>query len=122
MDLVAFDDLDTFGAECATPLAELEQDLYHRLIEPAGSNIDDRARGLGIEDALSGPYDSALAGRIEAEIRKDVRVSTVRATILDLSAESNAGASFRVLIEVQADEGELGMNLTFDSLGLRRTA
>lgn len=122
MDLVAYDDLDTFGAECATPLEELEQDLYHRLIEPAGANIDDQNRGLGVEDMLSGPYDPAFAGRIEAELRKDARVSNVTATILDLEAESNAGASFRVLIDVKADEGELGMDLTFDSLGLRRTS
>jgi hypothetical protein len=122
MDLIAFDDLDLFGAECATPLDELEQDLYHRLIEPAGSNIDDPNRGLGIEDLLSGPYDAALAGRIEAELRKDSRVSAVRATITDLQTGSNAGTSFRITVDVKADEGELGMTLSFDSLGLRRVS
>jgi hypothetical protein len=122
MDLVAFDDLSTFGEETTSPIQELEQDLYHRLIETPGSNLDDPNRGLGIEDALSGPVSRGLGPSIEAEFRKDKRVLNVRAVVTQVTSGSNAGQEFRIEIDVECDEGELGMKLTFDALGLRRAS
>lgn len=122
MDLLAFDDMSEFGAETRSPIEELEQDLYHRLVERHGANLDDPNRGLGVEDALSGPIDRALGASIEAEFRKDPRVAAVKATVTEIDATSNAGASVRLEIDIECDEGELGMVLTFDSLGLRRAS
>lgn len=122
-DLVAFDDLDEFGAEIATPLQGLEQDLYHRLIETRGSNLSDPTRGLGIEDALSGPVDRDLAARIETEFLNDPRVRKVQATVTEIEGgDSNAGGSLRIEIEVEADEGELALGFVLSpTTGLTRS-
>ena len=48
-DLLCLDDLDLFATEIDDPIGELEQDLYHRLIELPGTNPDDVNRGLGLE-------------------------------------------------------------------------
>jgi hypothetical protein len=101
MDIVCWDDLDLYGAELDDPQAELAQDLYHRLIEPRGSNLDDPDRGIGLDDALSGTYDPDLPRRIETEFRKDDRVAAVVATVTEISE-----GVFRVEIEIEAD-GEL---------------
>ncbi len=122
MDLVAFDDLNSFGLETTSSIQELEQDLFHRLIEPPGSNVDDPNRGLGVEDALSGAIDRTLGARIEAEFRKDSRVYDVRATVTEITSGGNQGASFRIDIDVTADAGTLNLPLTLDALGLRRAS
>lgn len=114
MDLVCFDDVDNFAAEYNDPVAELEQDLYHRLLEPRGSNIDDPDRGLGLEDALSGVLDPNLKNRIEAELRKDDRVIAAVATITALDA---TGARYRIDIDIQPS-GEIVLLL--DGQGVRR--
>jgi phage baseplate assembly protein W len=119
MDLVGFDDLDQFGSETQSALEELAQDLYHRLIETRGSNLDDPDRGLGIEDMLSGPYDPGLTQRIEAELRKDDRVDAVQATITELGDDG----AFRIEIEVEANGETVGLALEPDGLGgFRRVA
>jgi hypothetical protein len=107
-DLRAFSDLDAFGEECADELEELDQDLYHRLIEPRGSNIDDPDRGLGIEDRLGGPVDASLAQDIEDEYRKDERVSAVAARVTELDAS-------RYRIDIQVDVNEAKLNQTFET-------
>lgn len=106
MDLRCFDDLDLFGEETANPLEELEQDLYHRLITPPGRNPDDPDGGIGLLDLLSGDYDISIPSRIEAEIRKDTRVLAVAVLVTEV-----ANGQYRVQIDVQADEGVLGMTL-----------
>jgi len=117
-ELRCYEDMDPFAAETADALEDLAQDLYHRLIEPPGSNLDDPNRGLGIEDALSGPVDSGLKQRIEAELRKDVRVTAVAATITQLDT-----SNFRIEIAIEADEEELGLVLESDASGsVRRVA
>src|SRR5262249_27844450 len=111
-ELRCFEDLDRFGAETANTLEDLAQDLYHRLIEPRGANLDDPDRGLGIEDRLSGVVDPELKKQIETEFKKDERVHAVSAQITELAA-----GEFRVEIAVQADEGELGLVLVSDAEG-----
>jgi hypothetical protein len=122
MDLVAFDDLSSFALETTTPIQELEQDLFHRLIETPGSNLDDPNRGLGIEAALSGAIDRGLGARIEAEFRKDERVYDVRAVVTEITSGGNVGAAFRIDIDIVADAGALNMPLTLDALGLQRAS
>ncbi|MBX3218923.1 MAG: hypothetical protein KF795_00305 [Labilithrix sp.] len=117
-ELRCFDDASPFGAETADELEELAQDLYHRLIEPRGANIDDPDRGLGIEDMLSGELDPSLTRRIEAELQKDERVTLVAATIAEIEE-----GSFRIDIQIEADDDELGLTLEYDAAGvLRRVA
>lgn len=111
-DIRCSDDMDFFGEETDDALEDLSQDLYHRLIEDYGSNLDDPDRGLGLKDLLSGTLDPNLTQRIEAELRKDGRVSEVLATIT-----TQADGSFRVEVQVVADEQALGITLESDGLG-----
>lgn len=117
-EMRCFEDLDAFGAETVDELEDLAQDLFHRLIEPLGSNLDDPNRGLGIEEMLSGPVDSGLKTRIEEELRKDPRVTAALALITEIET-----GRFRIEIRVQPDEGELGFALESDASGaVRRVA
>lgn len=100
VDVICFDDLDLFGRELNDPLEELRQDLYHRGIEPPGSNIDDSDRGLGLDGSLNGPVDRGLKHQIEAEFRKDDRVDAVNAEITEVDE-----SSYRVAIEVEPGGG-----------------
>lgn len=122
MDGLCLDDIDLFGAELDDPLAELAQDLYHRLIEAPGSNLDDPARGYGLEGRLSAAGTgqseaTAIEHGIEAEFRKDDRVLDVRAPL-----SSPAAGEYRVDIQIMADEGKLGIVLVKDGSGVRRIA
>ena len=118
-ELRCYEDLDSFGAETEDALEDLQQDLYHRLVEERGSNIDDRDRGLGIEDLLSGVLDPGLKYLVEHELRKDARVLAVEAIL----SEGDAAGTYRLDIKVQADEGELGITLESDAAGnVRRVA
>lgn len=111
-EIRCFEDMDQFGAETRDELEDLAQDLYHRLIEPRGSNLDDPDRGLGIEERLSGPVDPTLPSDIERELAKDERVDRVSARITELEA-----GRFRVDIQVIADEQEIGLTLETDASG-----
>lgn len=111
-ELACYSDMDRFGSETANALEDLAQDLFHRLIEPRGSNLDDPDRGLGIEDALNGVVDSNLKLQIEAELRKDERVTAVSASITEIET-----GSFRIEIDIEADEEELGLVLETDAAG-----
>ena len=122
MDLIALDDIDAAASEVTDPLAELAQDLYRRLIEYPGSNIDDPDRGLGLSSVLSSTVDvPALRARIIAELRKDERVLTVAVVVTQVTA-SQAGDAWTADIAIEADEGALGVSLAVDGSGrVRRT-
>jgi hypothetical protein len=113
-EIRCFDDMDPYGAEVSDAFEDLVQDCYHRLIEPPGSNIDDPARGLGLEDMLSGPIDSisGLKKKIENELEKDDRVTSAAATITEIDSNS-----FRIDIRIVADEQVLGLVLQSDAAG-----
>jgi hypothetical protein len=98
VDVVCFDDLDLQGAEMDDPVAELEQDCYHRLIEMPGSNPDDVTRGLGLISLLSGPIDNSLGSKIDAELRKDDRVESTAVTI----TETGTG-EYKIEIQIQPE-------------------
>ncbi len=61
---------------------------------------------------LSGPVDSAWKRKIEVELLKDERVLAVSASITEIET-----GSFRVEIEIEADEGELALVLESDAAG-----
>lgn len=109
MDLLCHDDLDPYGRELSDDAAILWQDLYHRLIEDAGSNIDDPDRGVGVVSALSGTASPALiAHRIEADFRKDERVNQVRADV---------GIDGKITVYVVAVDGAtLGFDVSADAV------
>ncbi len=120
VDALCLDDLDLFGGEINDPLVELAQDLYHRIIEAPGSNLDDPARGYGIEGRLSGSGRSrvlttSIQQGVEAELRKDSRVFEARAAV-----DSPAVGEYRIDIQIVCDEGELGITLVADGSGVRR--
>ncbi len=122
VDALCLEDLDLFGTELDDPLAELYQDLFHRLIERPGSNIDDPDRGFGLEQQLSGgvrPADAlvTLQHGIEGELRKDDRVHDVKATVT-----TTAPGEYAINIQVQCDEGVMGITLVKDGDGVRRVA
>lgn len=109
MDALCFDDLDAFGTELDDPVEELQQDLFHRLIEKPGENPDDSDRGVGINAMLSGVVDGSLKHRIEADFVKDDRVTACNATITEV-ASGQTGSQFRIDIEIQP-EGSISILL-----------
>lgn len=117
-ELRCFDDLDAFGAETDDELENLSQDLYHRLIEPPGSNLDDPDRGLGLPGQLSGSLDPFLARKIEAEMRKDPRVNAASAAITDISTSDQRGAQLQINIQVEINEDQVGIVLQVDANGV----
>lgn len=114
-DIRLFDDLDLFGAETADALEELDQDNYHRLITGRGRNPDDPDGGIGLIDMLSGEYDPSIPSFIEAELRKDTRNLAVAVTVTNIE-----DGVYAVQIDIQADEGELQMNLEVGPDGVVR--
>lgn len=100
VDVILGDDLDIQGAEWNDPIAELEQDIYHRLITPAGYNIDDPDFGLGLVQMLGGPEDPALASRVDAECKKDDRVDGTQTIVERLSAAGDPNGVYRITVNL----------------------
>lgn len=85
VDVRCFSDLDLAGTDIDDPVEELNQDLFHRLIERYGSNIDDPDRGVGLLDILSSSVDAEeIAARVRTDFRKDDRVETVTTKLTKL--------------------------------------
>lgn len=112
VDGLAYDDLDLFGRELDDPEAELEQDLWHRLIEPKGSNPDDINRGIGLIDRIGGPVDANLARVIESDFLTDDRVASVVADI-----EQTGPGVYRIDITVNQDTT---LSAELSATGVRR--
>lgn len=115
-------DLDPYGTELDDPLAELYQDILHRLIEPPGSNLDDPTRGFGLQNRLSmggrsGGLSLVVKHGIEAELLKDTRLSAVRATVTQTAVDA-----YSIAIQFVANEVALGITLESTGNGIRRVA
>lgn len=105
LDVICEEDLDLYGRETDDAIAVLEQDLWHRLLEEPGENLDDPDRGCGLRDILSSDFDAeGIRQRIVADFKKDVRVDTVTVAITD---EGNG--LFRIVISIGAIGKELGI-------------
>ncbi len=117
-DVLCYEDLDQFGADIDDPLAELEQDIVHMLFESWGSNASDTQRSIGLEDSLSASITNStgLKARIESKLSDDPRIVAARATISTVSA-SQAGNIYGIQLDIQADQGQLGITLQFDGAG-----
>lgn len=83
VDAVCLDDLDANGNETTSDLQGLSQDVYHLLLEAHGSNLDDPARGVGLDDLLSRPTISlsAAASVIDSQLRRDPRIDSSKTTL-----------------------------------------
>lgn len=79
-DLLCLDDLDALAREVDARTAYI-QDMYHRLIERPGSNLDDPDRGLGVTGWLSEEYNEGWAAQVAAECKKDDRTLDASATV-----------------------------------------
>lgn len=123
MDLAGYEDVDEFMGEVDDPLVELSQDVYHRMVEPFGSNLDVPAdASLGLEDILHGTYDGTLPSIVENGLSLDERIDAVKATVTDVegTASSTGARSLRMDVEIVVDEQELGITLESDGDVLRR--
>jgi hypothetical protein len=117
MDVLCTDDLDEFGRDIDDPLAELDQDVLHMLLESFGSNPDALSRGVSLRAALSGPVTVDLRRQIETRLTTDARISAARATLTEIEA-----SSYRIDLVLQLDEEEIGMTFITDAAGNIRRA
>ncbi len=97
------------------PLAELEQDVVHLILEAYGSNPDVRTRGAGLRAALSG--DAArlpeTKAQIEAQLQDDPRITRATASF---KATDTRGA-YAIDIAIETNAGELAVQFTVDAAG-----
>lgn len=117
VDGLAFDDVDLFGGELDDPLAELEQDLWHRLIEPPGSNPDDLDRGVGLIGMLSSGFvgQGVLQSLIAADFKKDKRVANIAVNVTELGV-----GQYRIDIAVVPNSDEVpGADREINLIALR---
>lgn len=112
MDVLCYDDLDIFGRDLNDPLAELEQDVVHMLLEAIGSNADATDRSIGMDDALSGAKDPGLKHRIEQKLTDDPRISAANAIF-----EAVNDTDTKISLQLQVDETQLGVSVTVDAAG-----
>jgi hypothetical protein len=86
-DLVCLDDADLFASETGSDLENLEQDVYHILIETPGSNPDDTSRGIGVEQLLGSASQDTIpeiTSLIDAQLKKDDRIDSCTSTLTQL--------------------------------------
>lgn len=120
MDLVCYDDLDTFASETSDPFEEFKQDMYHRLVEEYGSNPDDTDRGVGLSNMLSGVADAQLTARsIESDLLKDERVTSCSASLSQVTL-TNGSVSWVVEIDIGTDDRRVTLNFIADQNGVQR--
>lgn len=108
-DLLCLDDVDALGREVGARDAYI-QDMYHRLIEEPGSNLDDPDRGLGIIGWLSAPYNDQWPGMIAAECMKDDRTANASAT---LTPRGDGG--FLISLELTTNDDEISLDIAVDA-------
>ena len=121
-DLVCMDDLDPFAAETTSDLQNLQQDVYHILIEEPGSNPDDETRGVGIEGLLSGTSVDLLAAAssIDAQLEKDDRIDSSSTTITDVTQGSpQQGATYQIVVTVTVSGTVVPLSFDYGANGLQ---
>lgn len=125
-ELLCVDDVDRYARELSDPLAELEQDIFHRLIEDPDSNLDANAmgeqRGLGLGDLLSTPLAPNLGQLIKAECERDDRVTSASVLVTEQRNGNDVSTvTIRITLTVDIDElntEEYVITLVRDASGL----
>lgn len=119
MDLLCWDDVDEFGTEIDDPLLELQQDVFHMLLESFGSNPDAPSRGVGVQRRLSGPISINTSREIESRLKEDTRIAAARCSITPLDTVGE----YRIDLLLQVDEQEIALTYDVDGAGnVRRPA
>lgn len=113
-DLVCVLDLDPNASETTSDLQNLEQDVFHVLIELLGSNPDDPTRGIGIDQYLSGTEDdlAKVPRQIEVQLGEDDRIDAVSAS---LTPQDNAQFPWLLSVNMQVDGSVLGLQYGYSS-------
>ncbi len=112
MDVMCETDLDEFGRDLDDPIAELEQDVVHMLLESYGSNLSAPERSIGLEDGLSGPLDPTLKHRVETKLMQDARISAAAVTLSQVDP-----TTMLVAMQLQVNGAALGITLQYDAAG-----
>jgi hypothetical protein len=97
--------MSLFADETESELEELEQDVYHVLIETLGSNLDDVTRGLGLDDVLSDDEANlaSVPGLAEHQVQLDDRVVAAKATLTQ-----DEDGNPRLEVQIQPTDETLG--------------
>jgi len=119
-DCVWTDDMDPMARETTSDLQNLQQDVMHLLIEDLGSNLDDLARGIGVDSALSGPsaVAAAMASRIDQQLGQDDRIDSSHTTVTQQGVPgTQGGATFAIEIEIVVSGTTLGLSFAYSATG-----
>lgn len=108
--------------QTATGIANIKQQLLHRLITQPGSLIHRPDYGVGVKDFLNGinsiSNQRALAVRIEEQFKRDIRVDDV----LNVAVNSDDSRPELVIISIKVLLVGLGeVDLTFKPFGAEET-
>lgn len=92
VDLRVTDDFDP-AHQVESGIDLLKHDIFHRLTTPRGMNVDDPDYGIDLrEEVLHKPLTrfalATIPRRLEAEVRKDERVKSVRITMVNTGQNS----------------------------------
>jgi len=125
-ELLCLDDVDPYARELSDPLAELEQDLFHRLIEAPDENLDASAmgeqRGLGLGDLLTTPLAPNLGQLIKAECERGDRVTAASVVVSEVrngNAASTVTINITLTVDVDALNAEdYAITIVRDASGL----
>jgi hypothetical protein len=113
-DVVCYLDVDAFGRETASDLETLAQDVFHRLLETPGSNIDDPSLGIGVEEMLSGGLEQLdqVTRRIDQQLAEDPRIDAVTSTLT-----KDAQGVYTLGISIQASGTVTGLVFSYTAAG-----
>lgn len=126
-ELRCLEDVDPYARELDDPLTELEQDIFHRLLEDPDSNLDawiaGESRGLGLLDLLSTPLKPNLSQLVKAECELDDRVTSA-AVRVDEKKNGNNVSTVTIAITLTVSLEQLNaelytMTIVRDADGLR---
>jgi hypothetical protein len=111
-DAVCYEDLDPNGNETTSDAQALSQDIFHILLEVYGSNLDDLARGIGVEGWLSANSDKieALPSIIDSQLRKDTRITSSKSKLIVLGTSP---PSYQINIELVASGSVIPLAFLF---------
>lgn len=119
-DAVCTDDVDAFGNETTSDLQNLQQDVFHTLLETPGSNLDAPTRGIGVPLLLGADTSNLalIASTIDHQLQEDDRIDASDTTITQ-----EADGSWTIAITLQVAGTVLPLNYAYSaSAGLVPTS
>ena len=108
-DFLCLEDLDPLCSEVDARTAYI-QDIYHVLFEDPGTNIDDRDRGLGMQNWLSSAYNEQWPAQVERECKRFDETKDAVCTI-----EIEKDGRMLVSIELTTDDEKIKLEVALDS-------